>query len=67
MFRKVKESINCKYCNSKHTVCCGIKCGKQRYKCKDCGKSFCEVDNRIMHDYKERQFVCFCYIQTICL
>jgi hypothetical protein len=24
MFSKVKESINCKYCNSERTVCCGI-------------------------------------------
>lgn len=67
MFSKVKKSINCKYCGSECTVCCGMKSGKQRYKCKDCGKSFCEVDDRIKHDYKERQFVFLLYTNNMSL
>ena len=67
MFKKIKESINCKYCGSEHTVCCGMNYGKQRYKCKDCGKSFCENDERVKHDYKERQFVFLLYTNNMSL
>ena len=67
MFKKIKESINCKYCGSEYTVCCGTKGGKQRYKCKDCGKSFCENDERVKHDYRERQFVFLLYVNNMSL
>ena len=67
MFKKTKESINCKYCGSEHTVCCGMNYGKQRYKCKDCGKSFCENDGRVKYDYRERQFVFLLYVNNMSL
>ena len=37
----------CKYCGSEKTQKSGKIRGKQRYKCKDCGKNFLETDGRI--------------------
>ena len=61
MFKKIKESIKCKYCGSIHTVCNGNKYGKQRYKCKECNKSFSEEDNRIKHDIKQKELALLLY------
>ena len=61
MFKKIKESIKCKYCGSIHTVCNGNKYGKQRYKCKECNKSFSEEDNRIKRDPKQKELALLLY------
>ena len=37
----------CRYCESERTHKSGKIRGKQRYKCKDCGKNFLETDGRI--------------------
>ena len=37
----------CRYCGSEKTHKSGKIRGKQRYKCKDCGKNFLETDGRI--------------------
>ena len=49
------------YCGSIHTVCNGNKYGKQRYKCKECNKSFSEEDNRIKHDIKQKELALLLY------
>ena len=38
--------MHCRYCGSEKTHKSGIIRGKQRYKCKDCGKNFLETDGR---------------------
>ncbi len=38
--------MHCRYCGSEKTHKSGIIRGKQRYKCKDCGKNFLETDER---------------------
>ena len=38
--------MHCRYCGSESTHKSGIIRGKQRYKCKDCGKNFLETDGR---------------------
>ena len=38
--------MNCRYCGSESTHKSGIIRGKQRYKCKNCGKNFLETDGR---------------------
>ncbi len=38
--------MNCRYCESEKTHKSGIIRGKQRYKCKECGKNFLETDGR---------------------
>ena len=38
--------MNCRYCRSESTHKSGIIRGKQRYKCKDCGRNFLETDGR---------------------
>jgi transposase len=38
--------MHCRYCGSEKTHKSGKIRGKQRYKCKDCGKNFLETDGR---------------------
>ena len=38
--------MNCRYCGSERTHKSGKIRGKQRYKCKDCGKNFLKTDGR---------------------
>ena len=38
--------MHCRYCGSENNHKSGIIRGKQRYKCKDCGKNFLETDGR---------------------
>lgn len=38
----------CPHCGSVHFVKNGLKCGKQRYLCHDCGKTFVTTTNTIM-------------------
>ena len=67
VFKKTKESIKCKYCGSEHTVCNGNKYNKQRYVCKDCGKSFSREDNRLKHDNLERILALLLYANGMSL
>ena len=47
MRRNCKDKVmHCRYCGSGNTHKSGIIRGKQRYKCKDCGKNFLETDGR---------------------
>ena len=47
--------INCKHCGSKKYVKFGTtNNGKQRYKCKDCGKSFRQGDEREKHSVEKK-------------
>ena len=54
--------IQCKYCNSGHIKGNGHKCNKQRYYCNDCHRSFCEKDNRIKRDIRQRELCLLYYI-----
>ena len=38
----------CPYCGNTHIVKNGHKCGKQEYRCKDCGRTFVSTTNTIM-------------------
>ena len=42
------EKPGCPYCHSKAVVRNGHKCGKQEYRCKDCGKTFVSTTNTLM-------------------
>ena len=42
------EKPDCPYCNSKAVVRNGHKCGKQEYRCKDCGKTFVSTTNTLL-------------------
>ena len=42
------EKPCCPLCNSKAVVRNGHKCGKQEYRCKDCGKTFVSPTNTLM-------------------
>ena len=42
---KFKEGFICPHCNSKHVVRYGMNKGRQRYKCKDCGKTSIDLTN----------------------
>lgn len=42
---KFKEGFSCPHCNSKEVVRCGKNKGRQRYKCKDCGKTSIDLTN----------------------
>ncbi|MDR2760877.1 MAG: hypothetical protein LBB09_03465 [Rickettsiales bacterium] len=53
-----------RYCNSIHIVKYGVNYGKQRYRCKDCGKFFSEDDNRIKRDIKQRELALILYINN---
>jgi transposase-like protein len=61
MFRRTRGSCRCKYCDSINTVCNGKKYSKQRYLCRDCGKSFSESDDRIRRDPRERELCLLLY------
>ncbi|MDR0870379.1 MAG: IS1 family transposase, partial [Planctomycetaceae bacterium] len=38
--------MDCKHCHSVNFHKSGFTCGKQRYKCKDCGRYFVFGDDR---------------------
>ena len=42
------EKPCCPFCNGKAVVRNGHKCGKQEYRCKDCGKTFVSTTNTLM-------------------
>ena len=59
------KDIKCKYCsNEDNIVKCGFSnLGKQRYKCRLCGKTFIEgEDKRIKHSIEERRLCLTLYL-----
>ena len=46
---------NCKHCNSTKLTLSGIVKSKQRYRCKDCGKTSREGDKRIVHSLEKKR------------
>ena len=52
--KKIKENsekkpiLSCPYCQSKSVTRFGRKQGKQRYRCKCCGKTYVETTNTVM-------------------
>lgn len=60
------NSLKCKYCNSDKIKKLGFVYNKQRYYCKDCGRTFREgVDNRIKYDDLQRMRVIKMYLEGI--
>ncbi len=62
--------LKCKHCNNKDTskiVKCGFNSsGKQRYKCKECSKTFgIREDNRIKHTIAERRICITLYLNSM--
>lgn len=53
----------CKFCNSKSLVKYGFFQGKQKYKCKDCGKVFQEGDLRVKYDFAKQIKVIKWYLE----
>ncbi len=51
----------CPYCNSKRINKNGHKCNKQRYICRNCSKSFCEVDARVKRPLEQRKLCLILY------
>ena len=39
---------SCPYCGNTHIVKNGHKCGKQEYRCKDCGRTYVSTTKTIM-------------------
>ena len=39
---------DCPYCSGKNVIRFGLKRGKQRFFCKDCGRTFVETTNTVM-------------------
>jgi transposase-like protein len=67
---KFKDGFYCPHCNNKHIVRYGKHKGMQRYKCKDCGKTFTEMSftplNKTYHADKWLKFI-QCMIEGYCL
>ncbi|MFC1659568.1 hypothetical protein ACFL0U_03315 [Pseudomonadota bacterium] len=57
------SSIKCKYCKSTNIVKNGFVLGRQRYKCKNCGKNFTINPNSKYSEY-ERDLAIFMYINN---
>jgi transposase-like protein len=53
--------MKCKYCGSEHVVKNGNKWGKQRYLCRNCGKTNSETDDRIKRPMKQRELALILY------
>ena len=65
IINKNNKDIKCKYCsNEDNIVKCGFSnLGKQRYKCRVCGKTFIEgEDKRIKHSIEERKICLLFYL-----
>ena len=59
--------MNCPYCDGSKVHKNGHKYNKQRYLCRECGKSFCEKDDRIKRDVRERQVCLILYSHNMSL
>lgn len=47
----------CIYCNSKKVIKHGFQSGKQRYRCKDCKKVFCETSTGLSYSRSEKRLL----------
>ena len=56
---------NCKHCNSTKLTLSGIVKSKQRYRCKDCGKTSREGDKRIVHSFEKKIKVIKSYLEGV--
>ena len=56
---------NCKHCNSTKLTLSGIVKSKQRYRCKDCGKTSREGDKRIVHSLEKKIKVIKSYLEGV--
>jgi len=57
--------MNCRHCGSSRVVKFGIVANKQRYKCKDCGKSSRENDRRIKYSPQKKFKVLKMYLENV--
>ena len=57
--------IECKYCLSKNSIRSGYVQNKQRYKCKDCNKTYREGDLRAKYDNEKRLKVLLMYLEGV--
>src|ERR1044071_3526217 len=55
--------LNCKYCSCSRIVMNGYVGGKQRYRCKECERTFREGDKREKHDINKRLRVLRWYLE----
>ena len=57
--------ISCKHCGCGVKVRNGIVRGKQRYRCKDCRKVYCEGDQREKYDMHKKLKVMKMYLESV--
>jgi transposase-like protein len=57
--------MNCRHCGSSNTVKSGIVFNKQRYRCKDCGRSSRENDRRIKYSPQKKLRVLKLYLENV--
>jgi transposase-like protein len=55
--------LKCKHCSGSNIIKDGIVLGKQRYKCKECARTFREGDARVIHDFNKRIKVLKWYLE----
>ena len=53
----------CRFCGCQGLWKIGTSTGKQRYKCKNCGKSQAEVDDRVKYSDEERRRALVLYLE----
>ena len=54
---------DCRFCGCQGLWKIGTSTGKQRYKCKNCGKSQAEVDDRVKYSDEERRRAIVLYLE----
>lgn len=59
------SKISCKHCKSLSFVKNGFVFGKQRYKCKECNKTFIDGDGREKYDDEKRFKVISMYLEGV--
>ena len=57
--------INCKHCGSSARVKNGIVRGKQRYRCKECRKVYCEGDLRERYSLEQKFRIMKMYLEGV--
>lgn len=63
--KRFTKGVFCPHCSSKHTVRNGKAQGKQRYLCKDCGKSFGDFTNSTLSGTKSSYDKWFSYMKCM--
>ncbi len=56
---------NCKHCNSSKLTLSGIVKNKQRYLCKDCGRTSRDGDKRVIHSPEKKIKVIRAYLEGV--